>query len=491
MKSILVSLLGAGLLTAADKATTWNPEKFQPTSESFRQYQCPEWFRDAKFGIWCHWGPDSVPGFNNYARDLWKQGSPEYKWHLEHIGHPSKAGYEAVIESWKAEKFDPDSLMERFKAAGAKYFFALATHHDNFDNWDSTNHSWNSVNHGPHKDIVGMWRDAAQKAGMRFGVSSHADLRGWCYMYGAQTADTNGPLAGVPYVGRNPELAELYNAPKSKYEAPPEAWQQKWLRRHKELVDKYHPDFLYFDSGIPHGKYGMELIAHYLNENASRHGGNVDGVVNVKAGSFVPDHERSIPLTLQEQPFQAESSLSGWFYMVHQSKNDPASNCKDTPWVIHTLADVVSKNGCFLLNMPQRGDGSLYPECEQVLDELAKWMPINGEAIFNTRPWTTFGEGPTTLKTKGMNELQHPLTERDIRFTRSRDGKTVYAIVCGVPSAPIMITSLASVADKIGGIRLLGSDESIRWKATPGGVEIQPVTHWPCPYAVVLKITMK
>jgi alpha-L-fucosidase len=465
---------------------------FQPTRESLKHYECPEWFRDAKFGIWCHWGPDSVPGiYNNYARDMWRQGSSEYAWHLAHFGHPSKVGYEAVIESWKAEKFDPDALMARFKAAGAKYFFALATHHDNFDCFDSKSHSWNSVNHGPHKDIVGLWRQAAIKAGLRFGVSSHADDRGWNYMYGAQLSDVTGPLAGVPYVGRNPALAELYNTPASAKDKATDEWKQKWLRRHMDLVDNYHPDFLYFDSGIPHGNYGMQLIAHYLNASAADHGGKVDAVVNIKADSFVHDYERGVPQTLQDKPFQSESSLSGWFYMSHNPKVDPASLVKDAPTVIHSLADVVSKNGCYLINMPQRGDGSLYPECEQVLDELSQWMPINGEAIFNTRPWTTFGEGPTTLAKGGMNELHQPMTVKDIRFTQSKDGHWLYAIVCGVPVEPVTIASLAPIANRISSIQLLGSDEKLKWDAGPAGVVIQPVAKWPCRHAVTFKLEMK
>ena len=424
-----------------------------PTIQSFASYRCPDWFRDAKFGIWSHWGPDSVPGIgNNYARDLWRQGGGEYKYHLEHYGHPSKAGYEAVVESWKAEKFDPDALVGKFKAAGARYVVALATHHDNVDCFDSAHHSWNSVKHGPHKDIVGLWREAALKAGLRFGVSSHADNRGWNYMYGAQLSDTTGALAGVPYVGRNPELAELYNAPKSQRENASEEWKQKWLKRHLDLLDKYQPDLLYFDSGIPHGAHGLQLIAHYLNANKAQHGGNVEAVVNVKAGSFVRDYERGVPQTLQATPWQDDTSLSGWFYMSKSLKVDPASIAKDTPTVIHTLADVVSKNGNLLMNFPQRGDGSLYPECEQVLEELARWMPVNGEAIFGTRPWTTFGEGPTTFAPKGMNELRHPMTAKDIRFTQTKDGKIIYAIVCGVPSEAVVIASLAPVAAAIDSI---------------------------------------
>lgn len=465
---------------------------FAPTKQSFETYQCPEWFRDAKFGIWSHWGPDSIPGIgNNYAHDLWHQGGDEYKWHLEHYGHPSKAGYREVIESWKAEKWDPDALVARYKAAGAKYIVALATHHDNVDCFDSTYHEWNSVNHGPHKDIVGLWRDAALKAGLRFGVSSHADERGWNYMYGAQLSDTNGPLAGIPYQGKDPTLESLYNSPMSNRDKPPESWKESWLKRHTELVDKYHPDLLYFDGGIPHGQYGMELIAHYLNNSVKEHQGKEEAVVNVKAGTFVKDYERGVSATLQERPWQDDTSLSGWFYVSTNPHSDPASLVKDASTVIHTLADVVSKNGNLLMNFPQRGDGSLYPECEQVLDELTKWMPINGEAIFNTRPWTTFGEGPNIIPAKYMNELHAPLTWKDVRFTQSKDGKKVYAIVCGIPQGELTITSLAPIADKIDFIELLGSQEKVSWKGTPSGLVIQSSAKWPCDHAVVYKLTMK
>jgi alpha-L-fucosidase len=463
---------------------------FQPTMQSFKAYKCPEWFRDAKFGIWAHWGPDSVPGlFNNYAHDMWTQGSAEYKWHLQHFGHPSKVGYEAVIESWKAQKWDPDALMAKYKAAGAKYFVALATHHDNFDCFDSTYHEWNSVNHGPHKDIVGLWRAAALKAGLRFGVSSHADERGWNYMYGAQLADKTGPLAGVPYVGTNPLFASLYNHPLGPKDKPPESWKEEWLKRHVDLVDKYHPDLLYFDGGIPHGPYGMALIAHYLNENAKAHDGQVEAVVNIKAGNFVPDKERGLATTIQDKPWQAETSLSGWFYMNYNPHNDPASLVKDAPTIIDSLIDVVSKNGCYLVNFPQRGDGSLYPECERVLDELAKWMPINGEGIFDSRPWKVFGEGPTVLKTGGMNELHAPLTWQDIRYTAK--GNVLYAFCCGLPQGPVKMTSLSGEADKINNISLLGSAAAIQWKATPEGLVIQPSAAWPCAHAICYKITWK
>jgi len=175
--------------------------------------------------------------------------------------------------------------------------------------------------------------------------------------------------------------------------------------------------------------------------------------------------------------------------MSHNPNNDPASLCKDAPTIIHTLADVVSKNGNLLLNFPQRGDGSLYPECQQVLDELALWMPINGEAIFNTRPWTTFGEGPTTFERKSwLNELKHPMTVQDIRFTRSKDGRTLYAIVCGIPRGPVRIKSLATT--KIATITLLGSAAQIDWKQEADALVIAPGAQWPCQHAVAYRVTL-
>jgi alpha-L-fucosidase len=464
---------------------TQSGEPFAPTSQSFKTYQCPEWFQDAKFGIWSHWGPDSVPGlFNNYAHDLWSQDSVEYKWHVEHYGHPSKAGYVEVIESWKAEKFDPNALAAKYKAAGAQYVVALATHHDNVDCFDSTYHEWNSVKHGPHKDIVGLWREATLKAGLRFGVSSHADDRGWNYMYGAQFSDKTGPLAGVPYQGTNPAYESLYNKPTGPKDKPTEKWLQDWEKRHLELVDRYKPDFIFFDGGIPHGQHGLNVVARYLNQNAADHQGKVEGVVTT--GSLLPYLERGMAPAMRDKPWLDVSSVSGWFYMNHNTKFDSHSNIKDAPTVVHTLIDVVSKNGNLLMNFPQRGDGSLYPECEAVLDELAKWMPINGEAIFGTRPWTTYGEGPSVLKTGGMNELMEPMTAQDIRFTTK--GPILYAFCLGVPTSEVKITSLVAKADQIKSIELLGSTEKIQWKATPEAVVIQPVAQWPCSHAVVFKI---
>ena len=460
---------------------------FQPTAESFRQAACPEWFRDARFGIWSHWGPSSIPGIGNeYPKDMYRQDSASYKWHVEHIGHPSQFGYKDLILSWKAEQFDPDALIARYKAAGAKYFVALATHHDNFDCFDSSHHEWNSVKVGPKKDIVGLWRDATLKAGLRFGVSSHADDRGWNYLYGATLSDKTGPKAGVPYDGADPANRSLYNMVTDPKQKPSAAWLDKWLLRHTELVDKYKPDLLYFDGDIPHGDYGRKLIAHYLNANQQWHRGKLEAVVNSKSEMFVRDYERGASTIIRENLWQDDTSLGGWFFL-----NDPIadfhSRSKDAATVIHTLADVVSKNGNLLINMPQRGDGSLYPECETVLDELAKWMPINGEAIFGTRPWIMFGEGPTQLpEPKYMNELKKPLTAQDFRFTTK--GDALYAICLGVPQKEVRIASLGRLGNKVATVELLGSTEKLKWKQDWEGLVISPVKEWPCQHAVTYKI---
>ena len=407
---------------------------FQPSWESLRHYQMPEWFRDAKFGIWSHWGPASVPGIgNSYPEEMYQQGSSSYKWHLAHYGHPAKVGYKDVIKSWQAEKFDPDRLMAKYKAAGAKYFVALASHHDNFDNFASTYNSWNSVRVGPHKDIVGLWRDAATRQGLRFGVSWHADQRGWDYYTPSYGSDKSGPFAGVPYDGQDPANAALYNPPHEPKTKPSPDWLERWTKRQTELIDLYHPDLLYYDGGISFPDAGgLQVVAHFLNANTRLHGGHSEAVLNTKDDNFVRDYERGEPIMISPTPWQCDTSLGGWFFLDNPIA-DFHSRSKDTATVIHLLADIVSKNGNLLLNFPQRGDGSLYPECEKVLDGLAQWMPINGEAIFGTRPWLRNGEGPSNLPAaKYMNELKQPLTWQDVRFTTKAGPSMPFAWGCPI-----------------------------------------------------------
>jgi len=254
-------------------------------------------------------------------------------------------------------------------------------------------------------------------------------------------------------------------------------------------VDKYQPDLLYFDGGVPHGDYGRKLVAHYLNANKQWHGGALATVVNVKNNEFVRDYERGVNIVIDAKPWQDDTSLAGWFYVNNNPHFDTHSLPKDAATVIHTLADIVSKNGNLLLNLPQRGDGTLYPECETVLAELAQWMPINGEALFGTRPWTTSGEGPTPLPVaRHMNELKQPLTWQDVRFT-TKDG-FLYVMVCGIPEGSLQIKSLGRISGGFSSIQLLGSSEKIQTKVEWEGLIILPVKEWPCKHAVTFKIKL-
>ena len=247
----------AGAAATNALAADWQirPGRFTPDWDSLQRYRCPDWFRDAKFGIWAVWGPEAVPAAGGwYARDMYIEGSAQYKYHLEHFGHPSKFGYKDIVALWKAENWNPDRLMGLYKKAGAKYFAAIANHHDNFDCWDSKHHAWNSVQKGPKKDIVGLWRAAALKHGLRFGVTEH-NARSWSWFNVNKGADKHGPFVGVPYDGNDPKYADLYFPPhvengQAYPKNPPESFIQNWFLRTRELIDNYQPDLMYYDGGV-------------------------------------------------------------------------------------------------------------------------------------------------------------------------------------------------------------------------------------------------
>jgi len=439
MKNITCLALIALTLPLAGRAQTAGskgslpiaPGRFQPTMESLTQYQCPEWFRDAKFGIWAHWGPQAVPMDGDwYARQLYQQGHAQYKDHLEHFGHPSTNGYKDIIPLWKAEKWDPDRLMKLYKRAGARYFVSMGTHHDNFFLWNSKLHRWNAANMGPKRDVVGEWEKAARKQGMHFGVSEHLGAS-FTWFQDSHKSDKTGPFAGVPYDGANPEYQDLYHFPAEPgdtgwYSTNPR-WQHQWFEEIKELVDNYHPDLLYTDGGVPFGnEVGRSLIAHLYNSNAEQHRGKVEVVYTCKQkseGRWVEDLERGVMPGVNPFPWQTDTSIGDWFYNRNW-KFRPVS------WNIQMLVDIVSKNGNLLLNVVQRPDGSLDPEAEQMLKEMADWIAIHGEAIYSTRPWQVYGEGP--VRTKGGHfKEDFKYTAKDIRFTTK--GKTLYAVALGWP----------------------------------------------------------
>ncbi|MCX7012650.1 MAG: alpha-L-fucosidase [Candidatus Sumerlaeota bacterium] len=484
--------------------------KFKPDWDSLTQYECPDWYRDAKFGIWAHWSAQCVPEQGDwYAKHMYEQGGAQYNYHVEHYGHPSVFGFKDICNIWKAENWEPDRLIQLYKRAGAKYFVALANHHCNFDCWDSKYQPWNSVNIGPKKDIVGVWAEAARKEGLRFGVTVHC-ARSWSWYEVAQGSDKSGPLAGVPYDGaltkadgkgkwwEGYDPQDLYaqnHAPGAK---PDQAYIDKFYNRVIDLVDSYKPDLLYFDDGVMPlntvSDAGLRIASHYYNASMKWHDGRNEAVMNTKnlpedkRKALVWDIERGRTNQLAPYPWQTDTCIGSWHYSRSLFESH---KYKTATTVITMLVDIVSKNGNLLLNIPVRGDGTIDEDEEKVLEDLAQWMEVNSEAIFATRPWIIYGEGPTSLPGDSFNEKKAvPYTSDDIRFTAK--GDALYVILLGWPEKQAVIRSLGKssplVQGEISDIRLLGHDGKLEWTRNEDGLVIQMPAEKPCEHAFAFKI---
>jgi alpha-L-fucosidase len=461
-------------------------QTYQPTRSSLRSYQVPEWFRDAKFGIWSHWGPQSaIEDGDWYARNMYLQGSDQYKYHVATYGSPSKVGYKDLVGNWTASKWDPESLMGLYKKAGAKYFVSMGVHHDNFDLWDSRYTRWNSVKMGPKKDVVGMWRDAALKHGLRFGVSEHLWIS-YKWLAVSHGADKTGPLATVSYDGADPTFEDLYHdADCARFvdhfewndDGIPEIWKRHYLDRMTDLIDRYHPDLLYTDGHLPFEEYGLKMVAHLLNVSATLHGGKTEAVYNSKdvsdcaIGTCVLDHERGVSDGIAINPWQTDTCIGQWHYKRGQEY-------KSSKKVIDMLVDIVSKNGNLLLNFPLPNSGELDPQELRVLEGITAWMAMNNEGIYESRPWKIYGEGPSTkvkVDPGRFNEdKQKDLTEEDIRFTTK--GRTIFAFVMGAPeNVAVNALGLANVLNpgKIADVELLGHRGDVVWKQEDDALRIQ------------------
>ena len=461
---------------AAEMNLSITPGKFSGTMDSLSNYDCPQWFRDAKFGIWAHWGPQAVPMEGDwYARKMYQQGSPDYNDHLARYGHPSTNGWKDIIPLWHAEKWEPEKLMELYKKAGAKYFVGMGSHHDDFFLWNSPEHKWNSVNYGPHRDVVGDWQKAAKKNGLPFGVSEHLGAS-FTWFQDAHKSDTTGPLAGVPYDGANSNNWDLYHFPAEpgddKWYSNNPRWQQQWFDEIKQLVDDYHPDLLYSDGGVAFGnEVGLSQIANFYNDSIAHNHGKLMAVYNCKQpsdGRWVQDYERGVNGGINPSPWQTDTSIGDWFYNKHW-KYQPLS------WTVHMLVDITSKNGNLLLNVVLRPDGSLDPEVETMLHQLADWTKINGEAIYGTRPWLVYGEGEVKAK-GGMFKENFQYSAKDIRFTTK--GKTLYAIALGWPAdGKFIIQSLAKTDEagenQIQRVELLGYRGKLKFTQTAEGLTVE------------------
>ena len=474
-------------------------QKFEPTLESFKQYKYPNWFRDAKFGIWAHWGPQAVPRQGDwYAKKMYEEGGADYKYHVEHYGHPSKFGYKDIIPLWKAERWNPEQLMALYKKVGAKYFVSMGTHHDDFFLWNSKIHKWNAANMGPKKDVLGLWQKAATKEGLRFGVSEHLGAS-YTWFQTSRGSDKTGPLAGVPYDGNNPEYVDLYH-PKT---APDDkAWltkdpenQKNWLASITELIDMYHPDLIYSDSELPFGEVGRTMLSYYYNQDIAKNKGKLEAVYTCKLlkseGRWVQDLERGANDSISPYPWQTDTSIGDWYYRTGQKYMTGVE-------VIQMLVDIVSKNGNLLLNVVQTPEGDLEPDVMGILDVIAKWTPVNGEGIYGTRPWKIYGEGPSTQKKQekgrfgGLKDVR-PYESTDIRFTTK--GNSLYAFCMGQPTSDIRIIALGKdskiSSQKVVSVKMLGSKDKLTWKQQADGLIITRPLKLPEWQVITFKIELK
>lgn len=493
--------------------------KFTPTWESLQTYEVPEWFRNAKFGIWAHWGPQCVEGSGDWmARSLYMEGTREYKYHVENYGHPSEFGFKDILPLFKAENWNPDSLVAYYKQIGAQYFFALGNHHDNYDLWDSKYQRWNSVNIGPHKDILAGWAAAAQKHGLPFGVSLHAD-HAWSWYEPSQRYDRQGDKMGIPYDGTltkedgkgkwwegyDPQELYAQNHPMSKGSwadgmihrqwawgngvcIPTQEFVSNFYDRTLDVINRYNPDLLYFDvTGVPFypiSDAGLKIATHFYNHNLSIHGEKKFSAVmfgkiltDTQRDALVWDVEKGSPNQIYEEPWQSCSCLGGWHYNTSIYEKNRYKSAAD---VVKLLIDIVSKNGNLLLSVPLRADGTFDEKEKAILDEFGDWMIVNKEAIFNTRPWKIFGEGPIAdsdikINAQGFNEGAYTkATSSEIRFTQTK--KHLYATVLAWPKEEyVIIKSLAKgnklYPQNIKRVELLGHG-NVSFKQTHEGLII-------------------
>jgi len=465
---------------------------FEPTWDSLRQYQCPDWFRDAKFGIWAHWGPQCVPMVGDwYARKMYQPNEAIYHHHWRVYGHPSKVGYKDILIQWKAERFDPEGLMDLYAAAGARYFVAQAAHHDNFDNWNSQHNRWNATKVGPCRNIVALWQEAARKRNLRFGLSEHLGAT-FSWMRFNKYADETGPYAGVPYDGNDPDYEDLYLPNKGEagdwYTSNP-WWHEHWFARIKDLIDQHQPDLLYSDGGVPFDEVGLSIIAHLYNTSAGLHGGVNEAVYNQKNTDQqvyrvgVLDIERGQVAEVAEHPWQTDTCVGGWFYDSRRIYKTPAH-------VIQMLVDIISKNGNLLLNLPQLPDGTLDDECRWILKVLADWFAANAEGVYATRPWKIASEGQTEKESGAFKETPVEWTPADYRFTCK--GNTVYAFqMKSADKHTAEIKSLGlETAGKVTGLRLLGTDAPVTYDQREGALVAQLPESLPAPHVSCLAATL-
>lgn len=475
---------------------------FAENWNSLAGYRIPEWFRDAKFGIFIHWGVYSVPAFGNewYPRNMYLQGTSAFHHQVETYGPQSKFGYKDFIPMFKAQKFDPDAWAALFRGAGARYVVPVAEHCDGFPMYDSDFTQWDAAKMGPRRDVIGELEKSVRSHGMYFGVSSHRAEHWWWYDGGMTfNSDVRNPKYAGLYGPAKPTALPSEPSTKSpdpnhleRWLPPDQPFMDDWLARSTELVDKYHPDLMYFDWWIDQPAflpYRKRFAAYYYDRAVSWNRGVV---LTYKSEAFpantaVLDIERGRLDTLRLLPWQTDTSISvkSWGYIRNDTYRDAKS-------LIDELIDVVSKNGNLLLDVGPESDGTIPAKEQTVLFQMGRWLKVNGEAIYGTRPWKVYGEGPTKVVTGTFKDnVTDSFTARDIRYTSN--GSILYAIALAWPvTGKIEMQTLWAgnpyVSGTIQSIRLLGSEQTLQWKQGPDALTIQLPRQKPNEIAYVFKI---
>lgn len=473
---------------------------FEPSWHSLRQHQTPQWLRDAKFGIYTHWGVYAVParGPNAtwYPYNMYREGTPQFEYHVQTYGHPSSFGYKDFIPLFTGDRFDAGEWAALFKRSGAQFAGPVGEHHDGFAMWDSRLTEWTAARMGPKRDIVGELAEAIRAQDMRFMVAMHHAENWWFFPHWRAEFDTSDPrYAGLYGPPHNLEAAPVAPAGEKLehewllQEKPSKEFLDLWLGKIHEVVDNYRPDLLWFDFGLRfiQEHYKREFLAYYYNKG---HEWGKDVAVTYKwhdlaAGSGIVDLELGRFDTLTYHDWITDTTVDdghGWGYLEQ-------TGYKALSTLVHYLIDNVSKNGYLLLNVGPKPNGEIPSQARDLLLGMGDWLSVNGEAIYGTTPWLVYGEGPTQMVKGGyfMEDQEVTYTARDIRFTARDD--TLYASCLGLPQEQVLIESLKSLyADEIVSVRMLGVDRELDWSLEPQGLRITPPAEQPSANAVVFKI---
>ena len=484
------------LLNDVDRVGQQGP--FRPDWESLQKYEAPDWYKDAKFGIFIHWGVYSVPAFGSewYPRDMYRQDSDVFKHHIATYGPQDKFGYKDFVPMFKAEKFDPAAWARLFKEAGAKYVVPVAEHHDGFAMYDSGISDWTAAKMGPHRDVIGDLAKAVRAEGLHFGASSHRVEHNFFLGVGRKfPSDVNDPKYAAFYGPAHNWLENKRGTPLANdFTYVSSEWANDWLARSTEIVEKYHPDIMYFDwwIGQPSIRPNLTRFAAFYYNDSLKYGDHI-GVINYKdwaleEHSAVLDLERGQLGEIRPLYWQTDTSISNksWGYINNDTFKSPQ-------FVIHQLIDIVSKNGNLLLNIGPRSDGTIPEEVQQVLIEVGAWLKVNGEAIYGTRPWKVYGEGPTKVAAGSFHDTDTATyTPEDFRFTTK--GNTLYALELGWSSSgEAFIHALGSDAlggRKIKSVTLLGSDAELQFDQRPDGAHLSLPAQAPGKHAYAFRIVL-